>query len=140
MPMQRRPDSGRRSLAALLLAGCASLPPQVRASDRWQQATGLRPDYSRLHYVPAQSFVCGQVPEAVGCYSQGKISVAAFAPQDAEWILLHEGGHALGGEHVPAGQGVLAPNASSSRLCLTAEDLESVCKNAPCVWRRPECP
>jgi hypothetical protein len=139
MPMQRRPDP-RRALAALLLASCASLPPQLRAADRWHKATGLLPDYSRLTYVPAESFVCGQEPKAVGCYLQGEIKVAAFAPCDAELILVHEGGHALGAGHVLPGEGAMAPSMHDARPCLTAKDLDSVCKNAPCVWRRPECP
>lgn len=137
-----------RTIAAALvvaIAGCAGdpaydAPRQVRVTDerlvapvdsaleRWSAATGFRWERVKSDEPADLTVRFGSVPkDSLGHYTGIAITVPSHLNREALALtIVHEFGHALGGEHT-ADPGVLGATIETARDCITETDLLSVC-------------
>lgn len=111
------------------------------AAERWSVATGCLIEVGD-EGVPvrlAASIVRPDGTEAPGATSEARDLVeinVRVGPAQRERTVLHELGHALGGDHVSS-DGVLS-GSKGWRPVIDAASLESVCSRLRCGWLAPE--
>lgn len=134
-----------KRLLCLLLA-CTPLPtleaPSAQSAcesavQRWHRATGLVPATPKLEPVQG-SFLCGGHIVS-GCFNHRTRTLrynTELSPRRLQRMIIHEHGHSLG-VRAHSRRGVMSENVADA--CITIQDLETVCAEVICLWRRPEC-
>jgi len=146
----------RGCLLAAMVAMLSACTPQalrdtlLEAQARWKAALCLEDPLPYVALSMSQAPMTCDGMLSWGCHGQGWVSISTSVPVN-HWLqtLTHEYGHELwsdgdpfreGPKHVPAGQGVMAEDSSSSTYFITLVDIALVCSRRTCACRRPEKP
>ncbi len=107
----------------------------TRGVKRWYRATGLQPGY-----VAIGIGACAD-SDRLGTYDidwQEIVICAHTYPARYEATIVHELGHALGAMNHHGSDGLMKPTLAESDRCITAADVDLICKYRACRWRVPE--